>query len=65
MEMGIIVLYLLGLLAIGCVTAMIAKVLDKKSAANVALWGCVMATLWIFYGGMLVFLHFAGRTTSG
>jgi len=57
----LVVFYLLGLVAIGVVALLLAKAVplyfstDSEMVHSVIIWGCIVATLWIFFGGLVVF----------
>jgi len=59
--------WLVGFLAIGIVTGIISKcytvrtTADSNTAKGIVIWGCVIATLWFFYGGFAVLMHSLGK----
>ncbi len=65
--MSIEVFWLLGLLAIGVVTGILSKSFkvhttgDSGTARGIIAWGCVVMTLWILYGGILVYAHIISK----
>jgi hypothetical protein len=61
--MNLVIFWLLGLLAIGVVTGILLKAFkvhttrDSDTARGIIVWGCVIITLWVIYGGALVFSY--------
>lgn len=59
--------WLLGLLGIGTVTAILSRnfrvhtTADQGTAKGIIVWGCVIMTLWIIYGGPLILMSLEGK----
>lgn len=65
--MSLEIFWLLGLLAIGVVTFLFAKSVkvsttrDSETVRNALVWGKVIATLWVIYGGITVALNLLSK----
>lgn len=57
------VFFMVTLLIIGLVTALMSKYFavrttaDSATAKGIIVWGCLVATVWLIYGGLAVALY--------
>lgn len=52
--MSATIMFLLMFCATGAVTAMIARAVGDNGAKNVAIWGCVMLTILLYVGILIL-----------